>query len=176
MIRYKNNTILEIKGGIVYFTVLYKKQEFVASVNREDWKTISKYSWSLSFNKKENKFRTLKANLGNKYSSLHRFLMKPKSPDIFVDHVNGNILDNTRKNLRLTDAKGNAKNITSKRKNNKSGVKGVNFHKPTGKWAAQIQSNGKKMWLGVYDTKEAAIVAYQTAAEKHFGEFVRGAF
>lgn len=42
---------------------------------------------------------------------------------------------------------------------NKSGVKGVGFHKKTGKWSATVR--GK--WLGLFETKDKAIAARLSA-------------
>jgi len=39
------------------------------------------------------------------------------------------------------------------------------------RWVAQINANGKKIFLGHYDTPEEAHAAYKEAALKHFGEF-----
>lgn len=33
--------------------------------------------------------------------------------------------------------------------------------------------NYKEIWLGYFETKEAAADAYKKAAEQHFGEFAR---
>lgn len=168
------NTVLKIDNGIVYFAVIYKKQEFVAQVSSEDWDRVSKHSWSLAFSKKENSFKNLKTNLGNnKFISLHRFVMQPNDGRVWVDHVNGNIFDNTRKNLRLANPSINAKNVKNDRKNNKTGHKGVVWHKATKKWGAQIQSDGKHVWLGTFKTKEEAVAAYKSAEKRLFGEFAR---
>ncbi len=171
------NTLLKIKDGIAYFIAIYKDSEsFIVSINEEDWDRVRVrvYSWSLTFNKKENSFKGLKTNLGNrKYVSLHRFIMMPENGKIWVDHKNGNILDNTRNNLRLANPSVNAKNVKGDRKNNTSGHKGVIWHKATQKWGAQIQNNGKHIWLGLFLMKEDAIKAYNEAEEKLFGEFAR---
>ena len=42
-----------------------------------------------------------------------------------------------------------------------------------GKYAARIKVKGKLIYLGGYDTEEAAALAYNAAAIKHFGEYAK---
>ena len=46
------------------------------------------------------------------------------------------------------------------RKDNTSGYRGVSLDKSTGKWAAYIRRNGKRQFLGLFETPEAASAAY----------------
>lgn len=103
-----------------------------------------------------------------KYKSilLHKEIMKENG---FVDHLNGNKLDNRRKNLRYCTSAQNAANRHSL-PTNKSGYKGVSWYKPTKKWRAAIH-RGKGFNLGYYQTKEEAALAYNVAAEAMFGKF-----
>lgn len=101
---------------------------------------------------------------------LARKLERDLLPHEQADHINGNGLDNRRENLRLaTKSQNNANRRISK--NNKSGYKGVSWHKASGKWVAGIKVNGKSINLGGYDTPEQAHKAYCDAAIKYFGEF-----
>lgn len=45
--------------------------------------------------------------------------------------------------------------------NNKSGYKGVSWHKGVKKWVAQIRIGGKKLHLGYFDTPELAHESYK---------------
>lgn len=93
-------------------------------------------------------------------------------PETDVDHRDTVKSHNWLSNLRLASASLNIAN-TSARKTNKSGFKGVSWHRRAGKWQASIMVNRKSMGLGLFPTPEEASVAYQRAAEKHFGEFAR---
>lgn len=87
-----------------------------------------------------------------------------------IDHINGDRGDNRLSNLREASDSTNHMNI-GQRADNKSGFKGVSFHRPTGKWIAQITGNKTGRYLGLYLTKEAAYEAYCAAAATLHGEF-----
>jgi hypothetical protein len=87
-----------------------------------------------------------------------------------VDHRDHDTLDNTRANLRLATAVENSRNQRRSR-NNRSGFKGVSFHKRAGKWHAQITTAGKRRHLGYFAAAETAAFAYNLAAVQHFGDF-----
>lgn len=59
--------------------------------------------------------------------------------------------------------------------NNTSGVKGVCWAKETGRWQAGIKKDGRQIYLGQFDTLEAAAAARAQAEQKYFGEFSRAA-
>jgi len=91
-------------------------------------------------------------------------------PTKCIDHINGDPHDNRICNLRECSVKENLGN-TRLSKNNTSGFKGVYLRKDTGRWAALIKHNRKKISLGCYPTAELAAAAYDKAAKEIFGEF-----
>lgn len=91
-------------------------------------------------------------------------------PQDQIDHRNRNRLDNRIQNLRAADHRQNQRNQPSYR-NNTSGIKGVSWHKLTGKWMAGIRVNGKRMHLGLFASKHDAGAAYMNAAKRYHGEF-----
>lgn len=95
-------------------------------------------------------------------------------PSIFIDHIDGNRSNNAINNLRLASCSENSKNRGAQ-SNNKIGIKGVSFHKKSGKYRTSIVSDGKYTYLGLYDCPAAAHIAYQIAADKLHGEFARAA-
>lgn len=99
---------------------------------------------------------------------MHRLIMNaPETME--VDHVNGNRLDNRRENLRLCTSAENKRN-RGPRKDNKSGYKGVSWHKQNKKWTVRIKTPyGKYLSLGLYDDKKEAALAYNKAAVEHHG-------
>ncbi len=111
-------------------------------------------------------------NTGNKINNvllLHRIIMNAPA-HLFVDHINGDGLDNQRDNLRLcTKAQNNRHR--DKGINNTSGYKGVGFKKERGRYYAQIVCDYKHTFLGYFDTAKEAAKAYNDAALELHGEF-----
>ncbi len=77
--------------------------------------------------------------------------------DVVTDHINGDTLDNTTENLRITDKQGNAKNRKVP-KNNTSGYQGIS-ELPNGKYRAYVTVNDIQKGLGTYLNIEDAIKA-----------------
>jgi hypothetical protein len=96
---------------------------------------------------------------------LHRQLMGLEHGDgLQIDHINGDKLDNRRENLRVCT---NALNAQNRREGyGSSQMRGVAWHKATGKWAAYATAGGRKHHLGLFDSeREAADVAAAFRAE-----------
>jgi hypothetical protein len=92
---------------------------------------------------------------------------------LWVDHADGNPLNNQRSNLRIATPGQNAWNACKRRDARTSTHKGVHWRARSNKWVAQIQHAGQKRHLGYFLTEEAAARAYDTAARELFGEFAR---
>lgn len=87
-----------------------------------------------------------------------------------LDHINGDKADNRLLNLRLASPSQNLYNTPTKRTNT-SGVKGVMWHKHSGKWVAQLRVSGRCVLFRRYATKEAATAAIREARLQAHGEF-----
>jgi len=90
----------------------------------------------------------------------------------FVDHIDGNTLNNVRSNLRLASPLESSRN-RGLQSNNTSGFKGAYLNRASGRWQARISVEGKLISLGSYASKEEAARAYSQAADKYYGKFVR---
>ena len=85
----------------------------------------------------------------------------------FVDHVNHDRSDNRIENLRECTHSQNHAN----RKH--SGNRGLKFRPRFGNWSVRIQFEKKQMWLGVFQTREEAVNAYNKKALELWGPFAR---
>ena len=110
--------------------------------------------------------------LFNKQYKEHRviFLMFNGFFPKFIDHIDNVKSNNKIENLRACTKSENSLN-TLIRATNKSGVKGVCRHKPSGKWRAYIMLNYKQKHLGLFDDineAESAVMAYREKVSPEF--------
>lgn len=107
--------------------------------------------------------------------TLHEAIIQLSGQEVpkgyMIDHKDRDSLNCLDHNLRICTNQQNLQN-RGKQSNNTSGHKGVNWHKHSKKWRAQIQVYGKSISLGYHNTVENAARAYNKAAIKYFGEFV----
>lgn len=89
-----------------------------------------------------------------------------------IDHINGNRADNRIENLREVTHQQNCMNRV-KAQNNKSGYKGVSWHKTAQKWQSHLSIGGKSIYLGLFETPEKAFEVYNEAAQMAYGMFLR---
>ena len=94
----------------------------------------------------------------------HREVMNAKDGEI-IDHINQDMLDNRRENLRVADKSLNALN-TAKFKSS-TGYRGVTFSKQSGKYQANITIHKKRYYLGSFDTAKEAGKSYLKAQEAY---------
>lgn len=79
-------------------------------------------------------------------------------PEQQIDHINHNRADNRIVNLRLASHTQNMRNQPMK-KNNTSGVTGVSWDVSSKKWQATIRAEGRRIHLGHFCEKQAAVDA-----------------
>jgi hypothetical protein len=106
-----------------------------------------------------------------KYAS-HRliFLYKHGYLPKFIDHKDGDILNNKIENLRECTLNQNQWNMKLK-PSNTSGTKGVSWDKSRNKWIAAIKVNGKRVFSKRFKRKEDAIEAVIKARKELHGDF-----
>lgn len=111
----------------------------------------------------------LTGRINNKLVYAHRVVYAMTHgawPEQSIDHINGIADDNRPSNLRDVTHKENLKNQTT-RKNNTTGVIGVNRFKRDGSWVASITVNGRSRHLGYFDAFEDAVAARKAAETKY---------
>jgi hypothetical protein len=109
------------------------------------------------------------AMFGHRLAWMHFYGEVPSSE---IDHIDGNNKNNSIANLRLCSRTENCAN-TKIKSTNTSGYKGVSLHSATGKWRADIMHKGQKHFLGLFECKEAAAMAYAETALRLNGEFAK---
>lgn len=142
-------------------------QGFRTLIDQADLPRVSEHSWWLNISSAGRPYaagRPLGHRGGLVY--LHRFILGP-AQDQPVDHVNGNGLDNRRSNLRLCSANDNAANCAFQI--GQAGFRGVSAS--GSRWRAQIAHEGRKRYLGTFETPVDAALAYDDTARKLFGDF-----
>lgn len=136
----------------------------VALVDAEDAAMVAVHRWHAAPRKKKWYAAT---KIGEKTVYMHRLLLGLHDRYVFVDHMDGDGLNNLRKNIRSCTPTENTRNRITRRE---SGMpRGV---WPAGKkYAARLVVDGEPVYLGRFETPELAGAAYIAAAQKLFGAF-----
>lgn len=87
-----------------------------------------------------------------------------------INHINHNPSDDRITNLELVTRQQNAQ-YKRKPKNNKSGYKGVSWHKGARKYIACIRFDSRRIHLGYFDCPTEAAHAYDEAARNYHDNF-----
>lgn len=103
----------------------------------------------------------------NGLTTMHRLLVSTDEGRE-VDHINGDKLDNQRRNLRVVTRSQNMMN-GKKYRNTTSVYKGVSYSNWAKKWRVQIG----RMYIGDFDNERHAALVYDLWAKDLFGEYAR---
>lgn len=145
-----------------------------ALIDEEDAPLISRFKWCARRAIGRDTYYAVRSTYsGNTHKTvlMHRVILD--APDgTEGDHIDGDGLNNTRTNLRLSTTAQNHCNAR-RRSNNTSGYKGVSWDKSRGLWAAEARMNGRRIRCGRFATAEEAARAYDRAAMQLQGEFAR---
>ena len=90
---------------------------------------------------------------------MHHYVIGKPLKGFVVDHIDGNKLNNQPENLRIVTVRQNAQNQHTHRAGR---LVGCYYNKPTKKWMAYIEIDGKKKNLGYFDSELAAHNAYNS--------------
>ena len=125
-----------------------------ALVDNEDFEWLNQWKWGYDGRYARRREKNIKIYM-------HTLINKtPKGK--LTDHINRNKLDNRKSNLRSANFTLNINN-SSLRYTNKSGHKGVWFWEKRNKWLSSITVNYKKIYLGIFEDKKAAIMVRKEA-------------
>lgn len=158
--RYKND--FTILGDTVKVKINSPKYGLIYTlIDLEDLPLLLSYKLRLKYDKTINNFYIYTGRmLDNRWciKALHRVLIN--CPDhLQVDHISRDPLDNRKSNLRICTCQENAQNRGVK-STNKVGVTGISYNSKSKKYIARKSvNNGKRTYIGSYNTAEEAIFA-----------------
>ena len=114
---------------------LYKRSGEVIAItkfNKEHFKKIKKYKWSLSF------YRYIETTQNWKMIKLHRYIQKNEEiKNMVIDHKDRDPLNNLDYNLRIVTQRENTINNSSKN---------YTFDKKSNKWVVQLMEHRKNKY------------------------------
>ena len=132
-----------------------------AIVDPEDFEKVNKYTWCL---KKYDNRNCIYANSSKLNQTMHIFLMGNAPGDFIISHIDGNGLNNSRKNLEFASESKNGQN-KPKLLGCYSDYKGVSFNIKYNIWAAQ----STEINLGTFEHEIDAVKIYDIFVLLKFG-------
>lgn len=142
----------------------------VALVDDDDYEWLNQWKWCAFHAYGDNYYAARGIKLLGKTTTImmHRVILGLTDPSVYVDHIDGDGLNNKRVNIRTATNKENSRNRGPKCGKE---YKGVFWHKSRKKWGATIVVDRRTHNLGRFNSKHDAAKAYNEAAIKYHGEF-----
>lgn len=140
----------------------------IALVDDEDYGRLCDYSWYYRHGRQTGYAARKDSDGDNPNAQVFMHVQIMRYPDMIIDHIDGNGLNNQKTNLRLVTNQQNMFNLPAQGK-----YKGVCWSNHHGKFKAQIMVDKKKINLGYFDTDVEPALVYNEAATKYFGEYAR---
>lgn len=180
LLSYNMETITEIWLPIVGYEDRYQvsntgKVKAIARMEFMPWqKTHRKINErTMRIYQKDNKylFVTLSDGGGRKTQRpryIHRLVAQSFIGNIpkgyVVNHLDGNVLNNCVENLEIVSQRDNCLHGLNKRKKS-SKYPGVHLERKTGKWKVMARTGDKKLYLGKFNSEDAAYEVYKSFVE-----------
>ena len=162
---------IRIEGNIAYLPLT---RGYEAVVDASDVLLVRMFNWQaqvMPYTVYARRVTPRDKNGRQKTIYLHNAL-HPAPLGLFVDHADTNGLNCKRENLRHCTQAQNQQNRKMQSRNS-TGFKGVSWNKAEVRWDARICTNGKRIFLGLFDSPQAASAAYIEARARLHGVFAR---
>ena len=148
--------------GVILTKTISLTKGYEAICDDEDYEMLVGYKWysSTSFGITYAKHMLPTINGKRGEERMHQLIMGTRNTE-YVDHIDGNGLNNQKNNLRVCTHRENCMN-RHPRKLGKTSSKypGVTWNKRSQKWNAQAQIDGVHKHIGTYSNEEDAYAAY----------------
>lgn len=163
------NEYRRLDKNVIEMDVYYQNNTYCDSFifDKDDLEKIKYHKWRKDSN---NHIVTGNCTQNKPRQELTHIIMNiPKGKNVVVDHINGNPLDNRKKNLRICSQSENMCN-KSFMSNNRTGFIGIYFDKSKKCYCAEIK-RGMKCYLGGFSLIEEAIYCRYIAELQIFKDF-----
>ena len=132
----------------------------------DDYDKVAQYCWCVG----SDGYLTTGSGRDGTAQKFHNLIMGKCEKGYVIDHINHDLMDNRKANLRIASlSENNINKFLSS--NNKSGFTGVCWESGRNKWRAALSWNKRNIFLGRFDSFDDAVAARKAAEEKYFGEF-----
>ena len=139
------------------------KHHIPFEIDVEDYPIVMQHTWHCDSK------GYVATNINGKIRKLHQLIMNtPKGME--TDHINGDIKNNKKTNLRICTRAQNQHN-QKPWVGGSSKYKGVCFYKKYGNWLVQIHINKKRIHIGYYPSEKEAALAYNKFVFELRGEY-----
>lgn len=164
---YRRPNVIRVEDDVAYIelTDRFGNPKAEAVIDAVDIERVKAWRWHANWDERYQQYKVgAHVKIGDEWADrmlLHRFIVE--APDeMDVDHIDHNLLNNRRANLRVCTRAQNNQNLANTRRNSKSGIRGVHWDKKKRKWVAGVRIEGKRHYLGSFDNlKEAEAAAVE---------------
>lgn len=143
-------------------------RDFCVLVDDEDYEWLSEFTWRAHSSNGITDSCAMTNLEERKNVRMHRMIMNAK-PGEEVDHKNGKKFDNQRSNLRICSRSQNGRNVHGRWGQSK--YIGVSQDWRRGTWNAYINLDGKRTYIGAFETEEEAAKARDIKAKELHKEY-----
>ncbi|WP_340391274.1 HNH endonuclease [Macrococcoides caseolyticum] len=149
------------KDGLFFIEVFHKENRFECILDEESFSIVKEHKGRWSIKNDGYPYANIRQLNGSfKKVSMQRFIMKPQK-DMIVDHINRNILDFRKSNLRIVTRGQNTQNI-SINGNSRNTTGHRNICRRGKKYEVQVKGE----YLGRFETLEEAIKVRDNALKE----------